>query len=101
MLLLHSSFHQGPVDARIASMKQNMLVYLNSGHDVATPSEMKDAIEAFTGFETIIYFMQLIFNSSKFHFRCEGNKSGSVENQQRAREGAEGQKKHHRHIKNV
>jgi hypothetical protein len=31
-------------------MKQNMLVYLNSGHDVATPSEMKNAIEAYTGY---------------------------------------------------
>ena len=37
--------YKGPVDARIASMKQNMLVNLNSGHDVATPCEMKSAIE--------------------------------------------------------
>ena len=42
--------YKGPVDARIASMKQNMLVNLNSGHDVATPCEMKSAIEAFTGY---------------------------------------------------
>ena len=37
------------MDARIASMKQNMLVYLNSGHDIATATEMKTAIDAFTG----------------------------------------------------
>jgi hypothetical protein len=30
-------------------MKQNMLVYLNSGNDVAKPIEMKMAINAFTG----------------------------------------------------
>ena len=41
------------MDARIASMKQNMLVYLNSGHDVATPVDMKMAINAFTGIPVI------------------------------------------------
>ena len=40
-----------------------MLVYLNSGHDVATPYEMKDAIEAYTGYainQTVIVSIYLI-----------------------------------------